>query len=278
VAFSLIANSLVIQKVGNPIFGVCSFQSVTTGSAEASSQRNNADDSGDNDILVPSEKSTFPLPAPTYQRHSAFQDLSCTGELCCVGVPHSTTTSQQPLASGPTGQSEFVRVPVMKPLSENQPVMEPQDGCYAIVPESDVAARVELNENGTTRILNGQVRVLSRSQLRLTITEELPVGTPVQLEVDVESMGVVFSSAATVRWTQVRGDGRSWMSCDLKDQISESLMEQLAVQGHVDRREASRAHLSQSVTVRRELGKGTISAKIANLSPTGRCLLTAEPV
>jgi hypothetical protein len=166
----------------------------------------------------------------------------------------------------------------MKPSSNNQSLTQPQDACFAIVPESDVAARIEVSENETTRLLNGDIRVLSRSQLRLTITEKLSIGTPVQLTIDIDSMGVVFSSAATVSWTQVRGDGQFWMSCDLEDQISESLLEKLAVQGHLDRREASRSHLSQSVTVRRELGKGTVNARIANLSPNGCCLLMSNTV
>jgi hypothetical protein len=167
----------------------------------------------------------------------------------------------------------------MKPMNNDHSLMNPRDGgCYAIVPESHVTARIQVGENAASRLLNGNIRVLSRSQLRLTITENLPPNTSVELAVDVNSMGVVFSSMATVSWTQVRGDGRFWMSCELEDQIPESLLEKLAVQGHLDRRDVSRVHLSQSVTVSRELGKGTVNAKIANLSPNGCCLLMAGSV
>lgn len=165
----------------------------------------------------------------------------------------------------------------MKPSSNNQSLTPPQDGCFAVLPEGDVAARIEISEKDTTRVLNGNIRVFSRSQLRLTVTKTLSLGTSVQLTVDIDSMGVVFSSAATVSWTQVRGDGHFRMSCDLEDQISQSLLEKLAVQGHLDRRVASRSRLLQTVTVRRELGKGTSSARIALLSPNGCCLLMSSP-
>jgi hypothetical protein len=155
------------------------------------------------------------------------------------------------------------------------PRVEPR---YRVCTHSEVPAVVEWNEDGETIQAAGGFRDLSQHGARLTVSAKPPTQEGVTVRLAMAELQLNLAVDGEVCWTEPAGEAGWTFGCKLTGGIPDDVLQALASEGYVDRRQDRRQGVSIQATARWELASaGDVPVRVHNFSEGGIRVFSSEP-
>ncbi len=142
--------------------------------------------------------------------------------------------------------------------------------------DRQMAVIVERGVGFEPREMRGRILDLSAGGAKMAVPCEIALQETIHVRFDLPDVTADLSVAATVCWARTAG-GNSWrLGCAFAEELPESLMSELAVNGYIDRREDHRQETGIAAAVQWEATRETTAVHLHDVSPGGFSVLGPE--
>jgi len=137
---------------------------------------------------------------------------------------------------------------------------------------------VQWNSDGETVSTSGMLQDLSSNGIRLVLQKPIPVRKAIEFRIRAGEMDFDCNVSAEVRWMRARGPDQWLLGCSFTSGFSNSVLDQLAVAGYLNRRKDPRCPISVAALARQELMTETIGVHLADYSRGGCRMFSPVPM
>ncbi len=194
-----------------------------------------------------------------------------------------TLVTQRRIEAQPFEPAEFdgfyqnpITQEAVEMMSEARYIVHRIEDRYQICDSEQVTVEMKYTVDGELKAFPVELHDLSRYGAKLCISCGTALEGEFELTVELPEADLGITTAATLQWIRPHSDGQWWVGCSFADQIDKEILEELAIDGHLERRYETRSDVSVPFTARRELTPAGIPVRVVDISKGGFCLVASQ--